>query len=220
MEPQVIYEDREILVCRKPAGVAVESARIGEMDLVSVLRNYLADGKGIPYLGVVHRLDQPVQGVMVFAKTKGSAAKLSAQAADGRMKKIYWALAEGEPSEEEGHLVNWLLKDGRTNMSRIVMEGTKGAKRAELNYRVLEQREGCALLEVELLTGRHHQIRVQMAGAGMPLVGDRKYGKEKAQGAEHVALWAVKLEFTHPGSGKRMRFEWRPEEVGELRGVE
>ncbi|MDY3919431.1 MAG: RluA family pseudouridine synthase [Candidatus Limivivens sp.] len=228
-EPHILFEDQEILVCEKPAGVPVESARIGTADMVSILRNYLAakpEVSGIPYVGLVHRLDQPVQGVMVFAKTKKSAANLSAQVSGGRMKKIYQAVVEGNPPEESGQLTDWLFKNGKTNTSEIVKEGTKGAKKAMLNYRVLERRDGRALVEVELLTGRHHQIRVQMAGAGMPLAGDRKYGKadnlpeqkmpDKAGDGmpsvlEHVALCAVRLTFCHPKTGKELTFTCKPD---------
>lgn len=215
MDFQIIYEDEEILVCEKPAGLPVQSARVGVRDMVSGLRNYLAEKqgskrRGIPYLGLVHRLDQPVQGVMVFAKTKEAAAALSAQAADGRMKKIYQAVTACPPAEDEGTLTDWLLKDGRTNTSRVVLEGTKDAKKAVLSWRVLKRAEGCAWLEIELHSGRHHQIRVQMAHAGMPLLGDRKYGASDAPGAAQLCLCAVSLTFTHPKKKKTMQFSCEP----------
>lgn len=143
-----------------------------------MLRTYLAEKGakgGVPYVGVVHRLDQPVEGVIVFAKNQKSAAGLSAQAADGRMEKVYQAVVLGNPGPE-GHLTDWLLKDGRTNTSRVVEPGTKGAKKAELSYRTLAEKDGKTLVEIRLHTGRHHQIRVQFAKMGTPLWGDRKYG--------------------------------------------
>lgn len=175
---EILFEDRELLVCRKPAGLPVQSASFGTKDMVSMLRTYLAEKGakgGVPYVGVVHRLDQPVEGVIVFAKNQKSAAGLSAQAADGRMEKVYQAVVLGNPGPE-GHLTDWLLKDGRTNTSRVVEPGTKGAKKAELSYRTLAEKDGKTLVEIRLHTGRHHQIRVQFAKMGTPLWGDRKYG--------------------------------------------
>ena len=175
---EILFEDRELLVCRKPAGLPVQSASFGTKDMVSMLRTYLAEKGakgGVPYVGVVHRLDQPVEGVIVFAKNQKSAAGLSAQAADGRMEKVYQAVVLGNPGPE-GHLTDWLLKDGRTNTYRVVEPGTKGAKKAELSYRTLAEKDGKTLVEIRLHTGRHHQIRVQFAKMGTPLWGDRKYG--------------------------------------------
>lgn len=215
MDLDILYEDRHLLVCRKPAGIPVQSARVGEKDMVSILRNYRNEREHNTYIGLVHRLDQPVEGVMVFAKTKEAAADLSRQVTDGRMKKQYLAVVCGKPARKEGHLVDDLLKDGRTNTSSIVKEGTKGAKRAELTYVIRGEADGYALAEIQLLTGRHHQIRVQMAGAGMPLAGDRKYhAGPGAEAAKYVALAAHRLTFTHPAKKKPMSFEAKPE--GEL----
>ncbi len=212
MKMDILYEDGQLLVCRKPAGVPVQSARVGTQDMVSLLKNYRMEREKDSYIGLVHRLDQPVQGVMVFAKTKQAAAKLSGQAADGRMKKEYLAVICGKPAAKEGQLVDYLLKDGRTNTSSIVKEGVKGAKRAELSYQILAEAEGYALARIRLLTGRHHQIRVQMAGAGLPLAGDRKYNPGAgAEAAPFVALAAHRLSFIHPGTGKAMEFLAEPE---------
>lgn len=212
MEIDILYEDGQLLVCRKPAGVPVQSGKVGQKDMVSILRNYRNGKEGDTYIGLVHRLDQPVQGVMVFAKTKMAAAGLSRQITDGRMKKQYLAVTCGKPMKKQGALVDYLLKDGRTNTSSIVPEGTKGAKRAELRYRIIAETPGYALAEIELLTGRHHQIRVQMAGAGMPLAGDRKYNLSDAgQTEKYVALAAHRLSFEHPVLKKEICFEGKPE---------
>jgi 23S rRNA pseudouridine1911/1915/1917 synthase len=212
MMEYIIYEDKEILVCKKPAGLPVQSARIGTRDMVNILKNYRKEKEDATYIGLVHRLDQPVEGVMVFAKTKDAAAKLSRQVTDGRMKKQYLAVVCGKPKLRADRLVDYLLKDGRTNTSRIVKEGTKEAKRAELSYEILEEKDDYALAEISLFTGRHHQIRVQMAGAGMPLAGDRKYNRgEGAQAAATVALAAYRLTFLHPKTGKEMTFQVKPE---------
>ena len=208
----IIYEDLHILVCRKPAGLAVQNASFGRKDLESMLKTYLfeKEGKANPYLGIIHRLDQPVQGLVVFAKNPKSAAALSAQVQDGRMKKYYRAVTCGIPETKEERLVNYLKKNSRTNLSECVSEKVQGAKKAELYYHVLEEKDNYALLEVELFTGRHHQIRVQMAKNQTPLYGDQKYNKN-AQKGEQIALCASRLEFYHPATGKKMQYDCKPE---------
>ena len=208
----IIYEDLHIFVCRKPAGLAVQNASFGRKDLESMLKTYLfeKDGKANPYLGIIHRLDQPVQGLVVFAKNPKSAAVLSAQVQDGRMKKYYRAVTCGIPKKKEERLVNYLKKNSRTNLSECVSEKVQGAKKAELYYHVLEEKDNYALLEIELFTGRHHQIRVQMAKNQTPLYGDQKYNKN-AQKGEQIALCASRLEFYHPATGKKMQYDCKPE---------
>ena len=208
----IIYEDLHILVCRKPAGLAVQNASFGRKDLESMLKTYLfeKEGKANPYLGIIHRLDQPVQGLVVFAKNPKSAAVLSAQVQDGRMKKYYRAVTCGIPKKKEERLVYYLKKNSRTNLSECVSEKVQGAKKAELYYHVLEEKDNYALLEIELFTGRHHQIRVQMAKNQTPLYGDQKYNKN-AQKGEQIALCASRLEFYHPATGKKMQYDCKPE---------
>lgn len=212
----IIYEDEQLLVVKKDAGIPVQAGKMRIMDLQGLVKNelYRRNPKGgEPYLGIIHRLDQPVEGVMVFAKTPFAAGSLSDQVTDGRMKKHYLALVCGKPSEETGTLVDYLLKDGRTNTSSVAKKGEKDAKRSELRYRVLESREteegeSLTLVEVELLTGRHHQIRVQMANAGLPLYGDTKYNPKFQDTTAYVqtALCAYKLSFVHPKTKKVMEF--------------
>lgn len=203
----IIYEDAQMIVCHKPSGLAVQNASFEKKDLESIVRNYLAEknGNGVPYLGVIHRLDQPVQGLTVFAKDSKSAASLSAQVQDGRMKKYYLAVTSAVPEKKEADLEHYLKKDGRTNTSSVVNKGVAGGKKAILHYRVLEESENCALMEIELFTGRHHQIRVQMAAAGAPLLGDHKYNPK---GDEHnmIGLCANRLVLIHPKNGKKMEF--------------
>ena len=212
----IIFEDEHILVVKKDAGIPVQAGRMRIMDLQGLIKNELYKrnrGGGEPYLGLVHRLDQPVEGVMVFAKTPAAAADLSKQVTDGRMKKHYLALLCGKPTAETGTLVDYLLKDGRTNTSSVVAKGVRDAKRSELNYKVLKSGETTTLIEVELLTGRHHQIRVQMANAGWPLYGDTKYNPKFQDVTEHVqtALCAYKLSFVHPKTKKVMEFCIKPD---------
>ena len=213
---KIIFEDEHVLVVKKDAGIPVQAGRMRIMDLQGLIKNelYRRNPKaGEPYLGLIHRLDQPVEGVMVFAKTPFAAGSLSEQVTDGRIKKHYLALLCGKPEEMTGKLVDYLLKDGRNNTSAVVPKGTKDAKRAELNYRVLKVEEETALVEVELITGRHHQIRVQMANAGWPLYGDTKYNPAFQETAEYVqtALCAYKLSFVHPKTKKVMEFCIEPD---------
>ena len=230
MKTKIIYEDNFILVCFKPAGLPTQTASVMVPDMVSELKNYLrrSGGSGTkePYVGLVHRLDQPVEGLLVFGKTQRAAAALSAQLNDGTLHKTYLAVTEGVPEKKEAVLTDYLWKDSRDNSSRVVPEGTKGAKRAELSYRVVAVKSGSAaeaasdggaagqdnlaLLEIDLKTGRHHQIRVQMAHMGCPLLGDRKYGRA-SQAVRNPALCASKITFRHPQTGKRMEFAVEPE---------
>ncbi|MGN0263428.1 MAG: RluA family pseudouridine synthase [Oliverpabstia sp.] len=207
----ILYEDQDILVCRKHAGMAVQSARVGQMDMESALKNYLKGG----FVGVVQRLDQPVEGILVFGKNPRAAAELNRQHQNGRMKKQYLAVFTGEPEAMEGRMEDVLLKNGRTNTSSVVKEGTPQAKKAVLTYRVIKYTGTVGLAEVTLQTGRHHQIRVQMAHHGMPLWGDGKYNekiKDEEKGSA-IGLCAYRLEFAHPRTGKKLQFEIEPEGV-------
>ena len=213
---KILFEDEHIMVVKKDAGIPVQAGKLRMMDLQGLIKNelYKRNRKGgEPYLGLIHRLDQPVEGVMVFAKTPFAAGNLSEQVTDGRMKKHYLALLCGKPETDEGTLVDYLVKDGRTNTSSVAKAGEKDAKRSELNYKVLKRSEETTLVEVELITGRHHQIRVQMANAGWPLYGDIKYNPAFQETKEHVqtALCAYQLSFVHPKSKKVMEFSIEPD---------
>ena len=215
IEENILYEDKEILVCRKTAGMPVQAAKIGTMDMESALKNYLAQktpGK-IPYLGVVHRLDQPVEGILVFAKTSEAAGNLSKQMMAGGAGKYYLAVTEGKAKSSEGTLTDYLKKNEKANMSHVVSANTPGAKKAILHYKVLDQQEingkSRTLLKIRLETGRHHQIRVQMAHKGMPLLGDRKYNAADKSGLP-LGLCSCHLAFRHPANGKKMEFKVTP----------
>lgn len=205
----ILYEDDAILVCVKEAGVATQTKQLGQKDMESLLRTYRMQKGETSYIGVVHRLDQPVCGVMVFAKTKEAAADLSKQVATKAADKFYYAVTDGVPEKKKGTLEDYLLRDGKANVSKVVTSQTAGAKRAELSYEVLAQNAKQALLNIKLATGRHHQIRVQMAHAGWPLVGDRKYNfKENLQqGNQPMCLCSYKLSIAHPLTKKKMEFE-------------
>lgn len=210
VKSMIIYEDRDILVCHKEAGVPVQSARFGTMDMENALKNYLAAEKPqkIPYVGMIHRLDQPVEGILLFAKNSKASAQLSRQMAAGEMKKVYLAVTNAADVQDKGEFRDFLKKDGRTNSSAVVAKGTPGAKEARLSYQVAERSGDRVLLEIFLDTGRHHQIRVQMAHHGMALLGDRKYGGNESTGG--LALCSYSLSWNHPRTGKRMSICIRP----------
>lgn len=207
---EIIYEDKDVIVCRKPSGIPVQTAKLGQKDMVSLLKNYRVQNKETAEIYMVHRLDQPVEGVMVFAKTKKSSASLSKQIQERTVDKYYWAVVEGVPKEWSGRLENELLRDGKTNTSKVVNSGTKGAKKAVLFYKVLQTKEEKSLVEIRLETGRHHQIRVQMSYAGYPLTGDKKYNPGCIDGYMPVGLCSVRLAFVHPVTGEMMNFSMEP----------
>ena len=196
----IVYEDKQIIVCRKPSGLAVQNASFGKKDLESMMKTYLfeKEGRANPYLGVIHRLDQPVQGLVVFARDAKSAASLSAQVQNGQMKKYYQAVSCKIPEEKEGMLIHFLKKNGKTNCSEAVSERNTGAKKAQLYYKVLEEKEGCALFEIELFTGRHHQIRCQLSGIGCVIKGDLKYGAPRSNPDGGICLHSHEIRFIHP----------------------
>lgn len=217
MKPEILFEDSQIIVCVKPAGIATQNNRIGSPDMVSILKNHLAaTSKKQPYLAVIHRLDQPVSGLLVFAKTPAAAKELNRQLQSDGFGKYYHAWLSAIPDKDENDLTDYLIKDGRTNTSRICSADTPGAKKAELHYRILKKISDCCLAEVTLKTGRHHQIRVQMANMHCPIIGDRKYGAaadipqevlENLPSQNNLQLYACRLVFRHPQTKKEMVFE-------------
>ena len=213
MELKILKEDRDIIVAVKPAGIPTQSGRISEPDCVSILKNHLADGHGEPYLGLVHRLDQPVEGIGFF-KTRKAAAVLSGEAAGTAMEKQYLARLNGVPERAQDTLTSWLCRDTRTNSSSAVPEGTPGAKRAVLSYRILGlEADGLfSLAEIRIQSGRHLNP-VQMAELGHPIDGDRKYASRESGGV--LKLCAYRLRFHHPVSGQTMDFQIRPSWLSE-----
>lgn len=212
MDKMIVYEDEVLLVVHKPAGIATETARVGQADLVSELKNYRRRKGEDAYIGVVHRLDQPVEGLLVFAKDAPTARMLSGSLQKGRLTKKYAALVAGVLDAQEGTLTDMLRKDGRSNLSAVVPSGTEGAKEASLHWKLMRHNEVCSLVEIELYTGRHHQIRVQMAHAGFPLLGDFKYGSASSKqlsnqlSVNSTALMAYEIHLRHPATGETMEF--------------
>lgn len=219
MNLTIIYEDAHIIVCQKPAGIATQTRRTGEPDMVSLIKNHLYQqnhNKQEPYLAVIHRLDQPVEGLLVFARTPFAAKELNRQLQQHGFGKHYQALLCGKPAEEIGTLTDYLVKDGKTNMSRVCSPDEPGAKKAVLDYRMIpasvNQYTGSSLAEITLTTGRHHQIRVQMAYLGCPILGDTKYNSDPYQNGSKcaLALCAYKLTFLHPKTKKQMSYQMTP----------
>lgn len=215
------FEDAAVMIVHKPPFLAAETKNPRQQDVVSLLKNCRAARGEEAYIGLVHRLDQPVEGLLVLAKTPQAAGALSAAFAAGEVTKEYLAVVMGV-MPEQGTLVHTMKKNGRTNMSRIVPEGTPGGRMARLSYERLAVADEKSLLAVRLLTGRHHQIRVQLAAVSHPLCGDEKYGaraSETGTGAHNdtrgiqkipPALCSSRLVFAHPLSGARMEFVTRP----------
>lgn len=215
-----LYEDNEIIVVRKPAGIATQTARLTEKDLVSEIKGYIFETKHSakePYLGVVHRLDQPVEGILVFAKTPACADKLSKQLQTGKMEKHYLAVVSGIIEPGEHILTDYLVKDGRSNTSAVVNSSNKNAKLAKLVYEKMDESflndNPVTLVGIKLYTGRHHQIRVQMANAGHPILGDQKYGAREDIYKGWLNLCADELTFVHPITNQFMHFKITPENL-------
>ena len=204
----IIFEDNHVLVVLKEQNLACCPDDSKDENLLDILKAYLKEKYQKPgnvYLGLVHRLDRPTGGVMVFAKTSKAAARLTEQMKTGDFEKKYLTVLNGTLDPEEGKMENWLKKNAVNNMVYLTPQGTEGAKYALLDYRTLVPAGKYSLVEIKLHTGRSHQIRVQTAGAGHPVFGDMRYGGEKAQKGK-LALWAYSLSFTHPVTKERMRF--------------
>ncbi len=215
MKPEIIYEDEYILACRKPAGVATQTANLRQQDMVTLMQNYRRRRGEEPYIGLLQRLDQPVEGIVVAAKDPKTAAALSRQLAEHRIIKEYMALIPAGVLLQEGVLEDWLVKDAKTNTSRVAEEKEGNAKKARLSYEILPEYagvpQGYAAVKIHLDTGRHHQIRVQFASRGCPLYGDDKYGGEKQPGKRGIALCAVRIVLEHPKTEKQLELVTEPE---------
>ncbi|CAM3282314.1 MULTISPECIES: RluA family pseudouridine synthase [Saccharibacillus] len=197
----VLLEDNHVLGVVKPVNIPVQEDASGDPDMLTLLKRDLKlrhDKPGNVFLGLVHRLDRPVGGAMVFAKTSKGASRLSDAVRTHAIRKTYAAVTNGVPHKREGRLVDYLLKDERSNTVSVVPKGTPGAKEAILDYVVLADDGRRSLIRVELHTGRSHQIRVQMSRLGCPLFGDQKYGASQTKPGEQIALWSVRLRFPHP----------------------
>ena len=211
LEPEVLYEDNHVLVAVKPANLLSQADDTGDPDMLSLLKEYVRvkyEKPGAVYLGLVHRLDRPVGGLMVFARTSKAASRLVPQLQQHAMGREYLCVAQGSLPERFDR-EDWLKKDERTNTVTVCPAGTPGAKRAVLHGRVLRREGTLCLCAIRLETGRSHQIRVQMAHAGAPLWGDARYGGGRP--GQPIALFGYRLSFEHPTTHQIMRFERLPQ---------
>ncbi len=198
---QILYEDNHLMVVNKRAGELVQPDTQGARALEDEIKVFLKIRENKPgqvFLGVVHRVDRPVSGAVLFAKTSKALARLNEMMKERDFKKIYWAITEKSPEPLEGTLVHHIVRDGKTNRSRCVQKPTADSKEARLNYRLIGTSDRYSLIEVELLTGRHHQIRCQLSRMGWPIKGDLKYGAARSNKDGGIALHARSLEFVHP----------------------
>ena len=214
---KVLFEDNHIIVVEKKPNIPSQADKTGDEDMLTMVKQYIKetyDKPGNVYLGLVHRLDRPVGGIMIFAKTSKAASRLSNQVREKVFKKKYLAVVDGKISQKQGTLEDYLYKDERNNTSKVVHKDRKNAKLAKLDYQVLKYNEvkDLSLLEINLHTGRHHQIRVQLANFGHSIFGDQKYGT-RGKGKQ-IALWAYQLTIVHPITKEEMVFEDLPEPVG------
>lgn len=214
---EVLYEDNHIIVVEKMPNVPSQADKTGDEDMLTIIKSYLKEKYNKPgnvYLGLVHRLDRPVGGVMVFAKTSKAASRLSEEIRNKTFKKTYLAIVNGKMESESGEYVDYLWKDEKQNTSYVVKEGKKNSKLAKLNYEVIayNEKENVSLVKINLQTGRHHQIRVQFSSRMHALYGDSKYhGRGAGSG---ICLWAYKIKFVHPVKKEEMEFEDFPPKEG------
>ena len=219
----VIYEDNHIIVVEKPVNIPSQGDKTGDMDMLTLIKEYIKEKYNKPgnvYLGLIHRLDRPVGGVMVFAKTSKAAARLSEQVREKVFQKRYLVICNGKMEKINGTLEDYLLKNERNNMSKVVKEGTKNSKYANLDYEVLKYDKDLDLsvLKILLHTGRHHQIRVQLASRGHSIYGDQKYGG-RGHGKQ-ITLWAYSLTILHPITKEKMEFKAIPQKIGSWKILE
>ena len=211
-ELTILYEDNHIIVGLKPQNIPSCEDESKDQDMLSMIKEYIKvtyNKQGNVYLGLIHRLDRPTGGVMVFAKSSKAASRLSEQLRAGDFEKRYFAVLSGVPKEEKATLTHYMKKNAVNNMVYVCPATVNGAKMARLDYNILDSKDGLSLVDIRLHTGRSHQIRVQMSAIGTPVFGDMRYGGEKAKKG-YLALWAYYLSFTHPVSKEKMVFRVQP----------
>lgn len=208
--PAILYEDNHIIIVNKRSSDLVQGDSTGDEPLDDIVRAYIKEKYNKPgdvYLGVVHRLDRPVSGCVVYARTSKALSRLSEMFRTRDVRKIYWAVISDRPPSEEGILHNYLKKNERQNKSYVYDKPVKGSKEAELSYCILARSERYYLLEIDLHTGRHHQIRAQLAAAGCPVKGDLKYGSKRSNEGGGISLHARRVSFTHPVKNQEITAE-------------
>ena len=199
----VLYEDNHIIIINKAAGEIVQGDKTGDKSLCDTMKQYIKEKYAKPgnvFIGLPHRLDRPVSGVVVFARTSKALERLNNMFRDGNVKKIYWAITKGKPLPAQGEISSWILRNEKMNKSFSYPKEVKGSKHALLFYRQIAVSQNYNLIEVELKTGRHHQIRCQLSSIGCPIKGDLKYGAQRSNPDGSISLHARYIEFTHPVS--------------------
>lgn len=199
----VLYEDNHIIIINKAAGEIVQGDKTGDKSLCDTMKQYIKEKYAKPgnvFIGLPHRLDRPVSGIVVFAKTSKALERLNNMFRDGNVKKIYWAITKGKPLPAQGEISSWILRNEKMNKSFSYPKEVKGSKHALLFYRQIAASQNYNLIEVELKTGRHHQIRCQLSSIGCPIKGDLKYGAQRSNPDGSISLHARYIEFTHPVS--------------------
>ena len=206
----IVFEDNHLLVVNKPAGILVQSDRTGDESLLELMKDYIKvkyNKPGNVFLGLPHRLDRPVSGVVILAKTSKALERINEQFRKKIVDKTYWALTHSSPPDMNGTLTNWLIKDHKRNLVSITKKQKKNALRAELDYKVIGKISDEHLIEVKLITGRFHQIRVQLKSVGCPIVGDVKYGFPKPNRDGSICLHARSIKLVHPVKKEEVIFE-------------
>lgn len=205
----VLYQDNHLIVVNKRPGDIVQGDKTGDTPLSEVVKAYIKEKYNKPgavFLGVVHRLDRPTSGVVIFARTSKALARLNRVLATKQAQKLYWAVVKTRPPEEKGELIHWLRKNPKQNKSYAFKEEVQGSKKAEMTYRLVRSLDNYHLLEIELMTGRHHQIRSQLATIGCPIKGDLKYGAERSNKDGSIHLHARSMAFEHPVRKEAVKF--------------
>lgn len=207
---EVVYEDNHVIVVNKSVGEIVQGDKTGDRPLSELIKDYLKEKYSKPgnvFCGVVHRIDRPVSGLVIFAKTSKALTRLNEMLRRNEIHKTYWAMVEGHPDKPEGELVCHMRSDGRMNKSFPCVPGHPDAKRAELHYSTVASGDRYTILEVNLITGRKHQIRMQLSQMGHPIQGDLKYGARRSNPDGGISLVAKRIEFVHPVSKELIRLE-------------
>lgn len=207
---EVVYEDNHLIVVNKTCSEIVQGDKTGDVPLSDTVKQYIKEKYHKPgevFLGVAHRLDRPVSGLVVFARTSKALARLNAMFSRGEVHKTYWAIVKKMPPAESGELVNWLVKNEKQNKSYAYDHEVPRSKKAVLDYRLIGRSDRYFLLEIDLKTGRHHQIRCQLAKMGCPIKGDLKYGAERSNPDGGISLLARRIQLVHPVSQKELTFE-------------
>ena len=207
---KIVYEDNHVIIASKRSGEIVQGDKTGDRTLADDVKEYIKEKYAKPgnvFLGVTHRLDRPVWGLVVFAKTSKALARLNDMFRNGEVHKTYWAICQNAPAEPEATLTHWITRNEKQNKSYAYDREVPGSKKAVLHYRTISRSERYTLVEIELMTGRHHQIRCQLAKIGCPIKGDLKYGARRSNPDGSISLLARKVEFIHPVSKERICVE-------------